>query len=516
METQGVLPFRYEREPTASGMTALAGLPPYLELAMVSGLTDSIRRQMKVCARQKQGWTDPQIVMSLVFLNVAGGDSVDDLRMLEQDEGFARVLRRVEMHGLLRKERREQERRWRKERKRAVPSSSVVFRYLAAFNNPAEEAKRTAGHAFIPAPNEHLQALGWVLRDQLGFAQLKSPQQHATLDQDASLVETYKAEALFGYLGYKAYQPLTTYWAEQDMVAHSEFRDGNVPASFENLRVLQDTLDRLPEGVVKVYYRSDTAGYQREVLRYCAEGQNKRFGVIEFAIGVDVTPEFKQAVAEVEEGEWHPLERLVDGKPVRTEQEWAEVCFVPNWVAHRKSSPEYRFLAIREPVRQRELPGLGNPQLPFPTLEMGEARYKLFGVVTNRDLPGDEVIWWHRARCGKGEEIHGIMKEDLAGGQLPSSQFGANAAWWAIMVLAFNLNSLMKRLVMPAGWAARRLKAVRFGLIHLAGRVMTHARQLIIRLSAGHPAYGLLLEVRRRLRGLWLEYAGLAAAPGPP
>jgi hypothetical protein len=33
MVTQGVLPFRYEREPTASGMTALAGLQPYLELA---------------------------------------------------------------------------------------------------------------------------------------------------------------------------------------------------------------------------------------------------------------------------------------------------------------------------------------------------------------------------------------------------------------------------------------------------------------------------------------------------
>jgi hypothetical protein len=108
------------------------------------------------------------------------------------------------------------------------------------------------------------------------------------------------------------------------------------------------------------------------------------------------------------------------------------------------------------------------------------------------------------------------MKEDLAGGQLPSGRFGANAAWWAIMVLAFNLNSLMKRLVLPEGWAAKRLKAVRFGFIHLAGRVMTHARQLIIRLSAGHPAHGLLLEVRQRIRALGAEHAGLAAAPGSP
>src|SRR4030042_6265689 len=145
MIAQGVLPFRYEAEPTASGMTALAGLPTYLELAAVSGLTTSIRRHLKVCIEKKQGWTDTQIVMPLVLLNLAGGDSVDDLRKLEGDEGLVQVLRRVEMHGLRRKERREQERRWRKERKRAVPSPSAVFRYLAGFDNPAEGAKRGGG-----------------------------------------------------------------------------------------------------------------------------------------------------------------------------------------------------------------------------------------------------------------------------------------------------------------------------------------------------------------------------------
>jgi hypothetical protein len=82
---QGVLPFRYKCEPTESGMTALAGLPAYLELAIVSGLTDSIQRHLGECARKEQGWTDTQIIMSLFLLNIAGGDSVDDLRILEKD-----------------------------------------------------------------------------------------------------------------------------------------------------------------------------------------------------------------------------------------------------------------------------------------------------------------------------------------------------------------------------------------------------------------------------------------------
>ena len=54
------------------------------------------------------------------------------------------------------------------------------------------------------------------------------------------------------------------------------------------------------------------------------------------------------------------------------------------------------------------------------------------------------------------------MKDDLAGGRLPSGLFGANAAWWAIMVLAHNLNAMMKRLVLGGDWAARRMKAMRF------------------------------------------------------
>lgn len=82
-----------------------------------------------------------------------------------------------------------------------------------------------------------------------------------------------------------------------------------------------------------MFLRSDTAGYQQELLRYCAEGKDERFGVMEFAVGVDVTPEFKKAVLEVAEEDWLRLEREVDGQKVPTGQQWAEVCFVPKATA---------------------------------------------------------------------------------------------------------------------------------------------------------------------------------------
>ena len=98
--------------------------------------------------------------------------------------------------------------------------------------------------------------------------------------------------------------------------------------------------------------------------------------------------------------------------------------------------------------------------------------------------------------------MHSVLKEDLAGGRLPSGKFGSNAAWWAIVVLAFNLNSAMKRLVLGEEWVSKRLKAVRFGVICVAGRVVRHARRLTIRLARGHPTHDLLVSAQRRIHAL--------------
>ena len=289
--------------------------------------------------------------------------------------------------------------------------------------------------------------------------------------------------------------------AEQGVMLYSEFRDGNVPAGHEQLRVLKDSLGHMPDGVKKVYLRSDTAGYQEELLLYCGEGTDPRFGVIEFAIGADVTEAFRAEVRATAESEWKPLIRCVDGKPQQTDQEWAEVAYVPNWAGYSRKRADYRFLAIREPLRQLLLGDEG--KLPFPTQTFGQkGLYKLFGVVTNRALAGDQVIWWLRQRCGKSEEVHSAMKSDLAGGQMPSGLFGANAAWWALTILAFNLNAAMKRLALGEKWEPKRMKALRFHLIGLPGRVVTHARQLIIRLGGGAEALATILDARQRLRAL--------------
>jgi hypothetical protein len=118
------------------------------------------------------------------------------------------------------------------------------------------------------------------------------------------------------------------------------------------------------------------------------------------------------------------------------------------------------------------------------------------------DWAGEELIHWHRGRCGKSEEVHSVMKEDFAGGKLPSEDFGENAAWWWIMILAVNLNSAMKQFALEPSWRGKRMKAVRFSLINIPGRIVERSRGLIIRLVKNNPAVTLLLEARRRIMAL--------------
>jgi hypothetical protein len=515
MVTHTRLPFQYQEERQGEA-TSFAGLPLYFELAAVAGVVQAVARHVRV---RDDGWEDVPTVLALVLLNLAGGDHVEDIERLDNDPGLRRVMMEARLLHLPRGKRRRIREAWRKAEERgkpvdAFPSASSTSRYLARFHHPDTDALRAqceaAGRkAFVPPETEGLRGLWAVVAEQLDFLAQRERVTTATLDTDATVVETTKREAKFCYKGFRAYQPLNVYWAELAAVVYSEFRDGNVGADFGLLPVLQRALDQLPAGVRHVRLRSDTAGYYWPLLRYCAEGKSERFGRIDFAVGAEVTEALKTEVAKVPSSQWQRLVRHADGVEIETAQEWAEVVYVPNEAARSKRGPDYRFIVTREPM-DGELPGLAaasQAQLPFPTLTMADkagrsARYKVHALVTTLDWDGEQIIWWLRERCGRSEQAHSVMKKDLAGGTMPSGLFGANAAWWAIMVIAFNLDVTMRRLVLGKSWLHRRLKAVRYHIIHVAGRLVRGGRQLLV--NVARPALDLLEEARERIQALSL------------
>ena len=149
---QGALPFQYAEEKGSTGMTALSGLATYLDLARVAGLNESARRHVGI-KEGKQGWTDSQMITSLALLNLAGGESVDHLRVLEKDEGLGRVLSLAESHGIRRRERQDLKRRWRKERRRGAPAASAVSGISRCSMTPQRRSGgRRTRHSYRPPP----------------------------------------------------------------------------------------------------------------------------------------------------------------------------------------------------------------------------------------------------------------------------------------------------------------------------------------------------------------------------
>ena len=60
-----------------------------------------------------------------------------------------------------------------------------------------------------------------------------------------------------------------------------------------------------------------------------------------------------------------------------------------------------------------------------------EAKY--FAVATNLwEWSPKKLLVWHREKAGMIEALHDVLKNELAGGVMPCSRFGANAAWFRL------------------------------------------------------------------------------------
>jgi hypothetical protein len=346
-----------------------------------------------------------------------------------------------------------------------------------------------------------------------------------TLDQDATFIYTSNKDALYNYQGEKAYETFNTYCPEYDIIVGAQLRGGNVPPGSEQLEEQKRILCAAPEGIKKVTIRSDTAGYQEELLRYCAEGKNERFGEIGFTISCKVGNGFKDAVKAVSEDDWKPVIKEVKNGEVTiqkdTGQEWAEVNYVPEWMV--KSNVEYRFIAIREKteVKRGENPAQmtifevvsdmerENEQIKRLHLtEMKGLVYKVFGIVTNKqEEDGGKIVEFHHGRCGKSEEIHLILKNELGGGHVASGKFGAEAAWWNITAMTLSLFNLFKRNFLPEESYSYRPKAMRYKFFVMVGRFVKHARKIVLKVySASEQVIAWYRYARDRLMGLsWKE-----------
>jgi hypothetical protein len=353
------------------------------------------------------------------------------------------------------------------------PSPDALLDFLGQFHDPkcwqGRPAEKKAWVAPESAGLRSLEAVNRALVERGADPRHKQ----ATIDHDGTIIEAHKREATVAYEGTRGFQPLVAVWAEQQLVVADEFRDANVAGGEDPLRSVQRAFANLPSWVTERRFRADSAAYYTPLLKYLVKEE------IGFAISADMTQELRACCTAVAKRRWTRLDTRE-----REDVDVAEVEFTPgDWP--RDAWP-LRYIALRFTPRQQEL------------LESRGTTYH--AIVTNRrDLDTAQLVRWHREKAGTIEHVHRVMKDELGAGVLPSGRFGANAAWFRINALTFNVLSVLKRCALPERLRDARPKRLRYELFTLPGELVNHQSQLSVRVPVSDQRLQEIVEARRRL-----------------
>jgi len=321
--------------------------------------------------------------------------------------------------------------------------------------------EREVQKSFIFPSSQPVSALqevqsGLVRRIAKLYEKQGQPQRIATVDQDATIIESHKQAAYYHYDEGRGYQPMVAVWAEADLVLADEFRDGNVPAKQDPLTCAKLAFAALPQSVSQRYFRGDSACHENQLLEWLKHSDREREpgGRIGFAVSAVMSEALAEALRKVPETDWKSFGKEDDG----TLRQWAEVDFVPGDQYERKDSQPLRYVGLR----------LLKPQGVL--FRDGTDRH-FHAVVTNQKTEGGRLLDWHREKAGTVEHTHDEVKNELGGGHVPSQRFGVNSAWFKIALLTYNIVSAIKGLCLDEEERTARLKRFRLLLIHVAGRM---------------------------------------------
>lgn len=448
--------FLLDTRPLREPASAHAGGLVFSRVFRSLKVPDLISANLRFKLRQR-GFDEAQMTESVIVLLGLGADCPEDVHLLHQDPLLASAMG---YHP---------------------PKVTAVRSFLEKFHDESLESlrpERQEQKSFIFPASEPIQGLqnvqaGMVKRIAQKYAQQGHALTIATVDQDATIIESHKRAALAHYEGGRGYQPMLAVWAEADLVLADEWRDGNVPARQKPLTCAQLAFAALPSTVVHRYFRGDSACHETELINWLRspERQTEPGGRIGFCVSAHLSEDLQRALKKVDEGQWKTFGHDPDG----TLRQWAEVPFVPGEKGEKKDSKPLRYVGLR----------LLKPQ---GLLFADGADLRHYAVLTNLEWDGGKLLEWHREKAGTIEHVHDEVKNALAGGHVPSQHRGANAAWFKLNLMAYNLVSAMKGLCMEPQERTARLKRFRLLVVHLAGRLNRNGCILRLRFCASPEA----------------------------
>jgi len=441
-------PARFEVTTDGAGVVGHAGAALLRELADRLGLTSALGWQLPGGRRRH---VDAHVLRDLAVLLADGGDCLSDLAVLrEQPELFGPVA--------------------------STPTAWRVVERVAT--DPR-------GLARIRAARAHARARAWAVGAHPDPELL-------VIDADATLVTAHsdlKEGAEGTYRHTFGFHPLLAYLdrgqAPGEPLA-GVLRPGNASAgSAEDLIELVDlALAQLPRSAADqpILVRSDSAGASTRLAWHLRER------AVGFSLGMPIDQHVREAILAQPERAWTPAIDA-DGQP-RT---GAEVCELTGWIDLHRWPDGTRVLCRREDAH----PGA---QLRFTDLD--GHRFQVF--VTDQpdgDLACLELR--HRQRARVEDRIRAAKATGLR--NLPFDSWRRNQIWLELVLAAQDLLCWTQALLVDGALALAEPKALRYRLLHVAARIVRHARRVVLRLQASWPWATQLARAVTRLRALPLR-----------
>jgi len=291
-----------------------------------------------------------------------------------------------------------------------------------------------------------------------------------TLMADPTVIEAEKREARMSYLGVKGYRPVVASLKENGMVLAYEFREGNENGNgVEILKKAFEKMGRMGKGKKIEEVLLDAEYYSHDVMDYLDEEK------VRWAIVVDQDEAVKRLIKGIREEEWQPYQTQDE---ITTDREIAETVHVMN-----RGESAFRVIVLRWQEKQGDL-------------FKNTYHYHCIATSMVEESP-EEVVWKYNGRAQVENHIKEI-KSGFGMEWMPSGEFGANAVYFGIGILTYNLFIAQKVLTMPETWKAKTIKSIRWLLVEVGGKLVFRSRRMILRISTSLEKVRICLEMRRR------------------
>lgn len=303
-----------------------------------------------------------------------------------------------------------------------------------------------------------------VQRWYLGRSLKRDGYEDYTLDIDATGIKAEKEEAKVTYKGYKGYMPIVGHLAENGLILTFEFREGNESPGSRNLEFYRKCKASMPSGKKIKRLRADSASYQAKLLDEVEEDG------VKYVVGADLDVAVRAAIKTLRDKDYV---KYRDG-------EVGETIHIMN-----KGKYPFRLIIFRK-FKERNL------------FEKDEYEYYVYATNWEREEKSAKEaleFYFHR-----GEDSENRIKElklDFGTESLPCGQFEANAMFFAIACLSYNIFKMFTRTALPKGFWKRRAVSVRYYLYNIAGRVVETGRSLWLKVRK--ESYELFEEIRRKI-----------------